>query len=138
MYAVTVANAVFAFGLNIHGVVASPQYQLSLYGHPNANPFIFGEVQHPTALAPLVDISYFDGVSYNIMAQESLATDIHAGAAVLQLTEIVNTSVRLDMTWPGEPYSAFQTTTLYQGAVELHLDIRRVDVDVDWVCVIGW
>ncbi len=134
-------NAAFAMGFTVHSAPGTGvQHQLSLYprGVATGSPFVAVELnQQPTAMAPNAEIPYYDGAAYTILQAQQVGA-WQAGTVTLQGTGVIGQSMQLDASYLGMPYMLNAATTMYQGGAMLQLDINHLDIDVDWVWIVGW
>jgi len=127
-----------AVGFDVTMIVpgsASDQNQLALVVYDQA-PNYFVELNQIPALFDNAQVTYFDGSTFSQANSMNLANGIHTGALFLQTTQRVNSGVRLDAGWPGEPYSAEVNDTVYQGATKLELNFNNVHFEIRWLIVI--
>lgn len=125
-------------GVDITAVVPGPasmQHQFAV-GAVGAAPLYFGELLAIAAQPPRAQITYFDGASFLPARTADLASGIHPGVVTFELTQVVGTSVRLDVGWPGEPYTVEVMDSLYQGGDSIVMTTNNLHYEIRYVLVI--
>lgn len=126
-----------AIGFDILAVLpgASGQNQFALKVLAGV-PHYFVELNQILPTYDNAEVTYYDGVNYFQQDPQDLANGIHPGLVFMQTTQRVNTGVRLDLSWPGEPYTSEVMNNVYQGATDMAFNFNNLHIELRWLVVI--
>lgn len=133
-----VGDVRMALGYEVLSIItgaASEQNQIALAVHAGP-PNYFVELNQVIGLFDNAQVTHFDGLLYSQTNASNLATGIHPGSLFFQTTQRVNSGVRLDASWPGEPYAAEVMDAVYQGATAADMNFNNLEIEIRWVVVI--
>ncbi len=132
------ANVRVALGIDLLAIIpgsANGQNQVAL-AVVDQPPQYYVELNQIPGMFSVASITYFDGTTYTQAQGGDLATGMHTGPVFFQTTQIVNTKVAGEISWPGEPYQGEVTDTVYQGASYIAININNVHLEIRYLIVI--
>ncbi|HTL35699.1 MAG TPA: hypothetical protein VL326_21365, partial [Kofleriaceae bacterium] len=129
-------DARIVFGLDVlDHMNNAPQNQFAVGIVPDSGPYYYVEVNEGGGVG-YAEVTLWDGSTFSSPDQHLLATQVHEGPVFFQGTFVTNTSVRLDVSWPGEPYTAQMMDQVYQGGDAVQVNVNGTLVEIRYVCVI--
>lgn len=134
----TLANVRVALGIDIVAIIpgsTSGQNQIAVAVVDQA-PLYYIELNQIPGMYDVASITKFDGVNYIQTQAADLATGMHPGSVFFQTTQVVNTKVAGEMSWPGEPYQGEVTDNVYQGASRIEMNLNNVHLEIRYLIII--
>lgn len=128
-----------ALGVDILQVIENTAFMQKQFamGVVTAPPLYFTELNEIDGQFDSVLITYFDGTSYSQASVVDLANNIHTGALFFQGTYRAGAGVRLDVSWPGEPYVAEVMDAVYQGGTGIEINTNNLHLEIRYLIVIS-